>query len=127
MYTTKIRSVLVLAFFLTAGFAVNAQQPSAPPEPGFEQAPSEPVDDQMVEKFAATYASVQSIQEDYTQQLQEVEDRQKAQELQQEAQGEMLEAVEDNGLSVQEYNEMIARMDQDPQLRQRVFNIVMDE
>lgn len=123
--TTKISSTLVLAFFLTLGFAANAQQPAPPPNPGVEQ--SAPVDDEMVEKFATAYASVQSIQEDYTQQLQEVEDRAKAQELQQEAQGEMLGAVEDHGLSVQEYNEMIAQMDQDPQLRERVFSIVSAE
>lgn len=126
MFASKISSTLVLACFLTLGFAANAQEPAPPPNPGVDQAPAQ-MDDAKVEKFASAYGSVQSIQEDYTQQLQEVEDREKAQALQQEAQGEMLGAVEEEGLSVQEYNEMIAMMDQDPQLRQRVFSIVSSQ
>jgi hypothetical protein len=124
MFINKTRSMLVLAFFLTVAFAVNAQQ-SAPPSS--HEAPRKPVSEQAVKEFASAYASVQSIQEDYSEQLQQIEDPQQAQQLQQEAQKEMLEAVQQSGMSVNEYNQMVERMDQDPQLRQRVFSLILGE
>ncbi|MEX1032251.1 MAG: DUF4168 domain-containing protein [Cellvibrionaceae bacterium] len=127
MSISKMKSILVLFGLTLVAFGAHAQQqPAPPPEPGFDSTPSEPVDDQTVEQFAAAYSSVQSIQEEFTERLQEADDREQAQSLQQEAQQQMLSTVEENGLSVQQYNEMIARMDQDPELRQRVFDLVAD-
>lgn len=133
MNTSKVASTLVIAALLSAGFAANAQPPQqqqqqpqgqAPQGQPGAQAPAEPVSEEKVEKFAETFSSVRSIQEEYSAKLQQADDRETAQELQQEAQGEMLEAVESEGLSAQEYNQLVARMDQDPELRERVLSIV---
>jgi hypothetical protein len=126
MYSKLIRPAIA-GLLLAASLSAHAQAPEAPSQPGFDAAPSEPVGREMVNKFAAAYGSVQSIQEDYTNQLQEAETREQAQQLQQEAQQEVLAAVQNHGLSVQEYNEMIGRMDQDPELRQQVFGKVLDQ
>lgn len=122
MLIGKSKLMLTLAVTSMVAFSAHAQ----PPAPESGAAPQRPVAQETVKSFAAAYGSVQTIQEEYTVRLQEVEDRAKAQSLQQEAQAKMISAVEDAGVSVQQYNELVARMDQDAALRQQVFSMIAE-
>ncbi len=107
-----------LLFAAPAAMAQSAGQGYNPPPP--QSAPAQ-VDDATIDKFADAYADVQSIQQDFSQQLQGVESDEQARVLQMKAQEQMISAVEGAGLSVQDYNNVVTMMDQDPGLRQKVL------
>lgn len=98
-----------------------AQQPPGTGVPGAAQ-PAQ-INEETIEKFAGAFSEILVIQETFTEKLEAAESNEDAQALQQEAQQEMVEAVQDNGLSVAEYNEVVAMMEQDPQLRERVLQM----
>lgn len=103
------------------GQQAPAQQPPGANLPG--AALQQHVNEQTLEKFADAFTEVMAIQETYTDKLHAAETNEEAQALQQRAQQEMVEAVQDNGLSVAEYNEVVAMMEQDPQLRERILRM----
>ncbi|MFP4182446.1 MAG: DUF4168 domain-containing protein [Thiohalospira sp.] len=85
------------------------------------------VDDEMLDNFSDAYVEVRDIQSDFADKLGSVEDREKAQEMQREAQEKMVSAVEDSDLSVQEYNQVASQMQNDPDLREKVMERTEDE
>lgn len=76
-----------------------------------------------LEKFAGAFSEILVIQETFTEKLESATSSEEAQALQQEAQNEMVQAVEDNGLSIAEYNQVVAMMEQDPRLRERIIQM----
>jgi hypothetical protein len=97
----------------------NAQQ-SAPQQAGQKGGPKLDLSDSEVEKFAQAQNKVQSVREDYSGQLRNVEDTEKAREIQAEMQEKMLQAVKDAGMSAQKYNEVSQAAMQDEELRKRI-------
>lgn len=148
MRTHNLYPVAALAVMLLAAPAAFAESPesspgaatsspgsAAPGGPGSAEGSASPgmsgqegpastaadLDEQTINKVADAIASVQLIHEDYSQQLQDAQGDAEAQILQSEAQQKMVDAVQQSGLSVEEYNEVIARMNQDPQLRDQIL------
>jgi len=80
-----------------------------------------PVDEATLEKFVEAKQQIQTLQSKFSRKLQSVEDQAKARELQMKAQEQMVAAVEDSGLSVEQYNNLANRMKEDPKLRRRVL------
>lgn len=78
------------------------------------------VSDAMLEKFADAMSEVRSISNKYAEEFQSAEDAEQAQAIQQKAQQEMVEAVNDSGLSPEEYNTIVQRVQQDEELRARL-------
>ncbi len=118
----------VLALLAAAGFMIGAASVSAQgaPQGGGQQgapAAAQPqgeqmdVSDEQVESFVDAYVAVQGVNQEYTQKLQQVEDPEKATELQQEAQTEMQSAVDDSGISIEEYQQIANQAGQDEELR----------
>ena len=101
------------------------QQPPAQQPPGSMPGAAQPqqINEETIEKFAGAFSEILVIQENFTEKLEAAESNEDAQALQQQAQQEMVEAVQDNGLSVAEYNEVVAMMEQDPQLREHIFEM----
>ncbi len=107
----------------TPGQQAPSQQPpgTGSHEPGAAFRPD--IDEDKIEKFASAFSDVMEIQETYSGRLEATNDTEQAQALQQRAQNEMIDAVENNGLTVPEYNEVVAMMEQDPALRERIFRM----
>ena len=81
---------------------------------------SSEIPDSTVEKFVQAQQQVESIRGEYMELVQQAEGQQQAMEIQQEAQDKMIQAVEDSGIKVQEYN-MIAQVAQhDSGLKKRI-------
>lgn len=120
-----MRKLIPVTALMAAFFAlpvVHAQQGGQmPPQTAPQQAPIQ-VDDQTVADFASALSEIQGIQQDFSQKLQNVEDQEKARELQQQAQEQMVAAVERNDLSVNEYNQVAQAMSRDQQLRERIMS-----
>lgn len=121
-------AILLAALFGLSGAAIAQGQPpagqdGAPPQgqPGaMEQQPGAQVDPQTLDRFVDAFVAVQHIREDFAERLQEVTDESEAQAMQQEAQQEMISAVEENGLNVEQYNEVAMALQSDPAMMQEV-------
>jgi hypothetical protein len=106
-----------------AGGAAPAQDPQGPAASSSEVK----IDDKTVGNFAEAFSSIQEINADLTSQLEATPDPAAAQTLQRQAQSEMVEAVEEAGISVHEYNEIATRLQQDQRLAERVQNAMADQ
>lgn len=125
---------LVFGMPLSAQAQGAGAQPSdqGPPTEGApaENAPAEgdmgqpgggvELDDQTKEKFVGAYVEIKDVQQKYTKKLEDVSNEDKARELQKEAQAEMVEIVESNDMSVNEYNEVVGAISSDPELRMEI-------
>lgn len=88
--------------------------------PGMPSQGAAPVTEQQVEKFAEAKDKVLEIQREYTDKINNADDQSEAQQLQAEAQQEMIDAVDDAGIDAQTYNQLATRMQTDDSFRQRV-------
>ncbi|SFD79918.1 protein of unknown function [Thiohalospira halophila DSM 15071] len=114
-YRSTILALLAAGALATAPAAFGQAQQQGQGAPNME------MNAETLDSFADAYVEVRDIQSDFADQLGSVEDREKAQSLQREAQEEMVSAVEDAGLSVQEYNQVASQMQNDPELREKVM------
>lgn len=87
---------------------------------GAEQ-PAEHYDDATLENFADAFIEVQSIQTSASQEMEQAGDPAEAQDIQQRAQEEMVQAVIDTGLTVETYNRIAQQMNTDIDLREDVM------
>lgn len=85
-------------------------------------APQVELSEKKISKFSEAYAEISTIRQDYTDRMRSAEDQSKARELQQQAQSEMMAAVKETGLSVQDYNRIAQAIQRNPELRNRVLN-----
>jgi hypothetical protein len=110
-----IRSSLVIAGVAGAVLLLGAalsdaraqqQQPMMPPELSQSQ----------IETFADATLELRQVQQEFDAQMQGAQDAAEIERLQQQAQQEAQQAIEGNGLSVDEYNAIVQAANQDPQL-----------
>ena len=117
----KTMTALAIAALFSGSAAMAAPQAAqAEQEQMMQQQQSLELTDAMLEKFVTAMSSVQEISSKYSEQFQSAEDAEQAQEIQRKAQEEMVAAVNDSGLSPQEYNAIVQRVQQDEELRARL-------
>lgn len=122
MHTTTL-SLVVVGLLAVAGHAhAQATSPTAPTAPTFGQTTpaSAMLTEQTVDMFVDAFVAVQEVREDFAERLGSATNESEAQAMQQEAQVEMLQAVERTGMSVQEYNDVATALQNDPELLQQV-------
>jgi hypothetical protein len=109
-----LASAMGAAMLIGASLAdVHAQeQPQLPQQPAM---PSE-LSQLQIEIFADAAIEVQRVQQDFDAQVQAAENAEEVAQLQQQAQQEARQAVENHGLSVDEYTAIVQAANQDPQL-----------
>ncbi|MCQ4306779.1 DUF4168 domain-containing protein [Pseudomonas stutzeri] len=123
---TRLVSASLAALFMVAGASqVSAQQATQAPQPAPAIQASD-ISDQKLEKFADSLGEIMEIREDFTAKLEKTGDPAEAQQLQQEANEKMMSSVEDNDLSIEEYNAINQAVQSDPQLRDRVIAMVQN-
>lgn len=120
---TLMAAVVAAAGLLPISGA-NAQAPSASPKaraPSGPVANAPPISDKKLDAAAAAIARVAFLREKYEQQLAQADpsDRQK---IADQANGELTQAVKDQGLSVNEYNSIVERAQQDPNVRKKILD-----
>lgn len=115
---TRLTFAALLAMSSLAGAqAPDATSPSVQEEAA---APAVAVDDRKIDQFADAYVAVQQIQSQATQQLGATADADKAQQVKQEAETQMIEAVQQSGLQIEEFNQIVQAMASDPTLRDKI-------
>lgn len=115
-----IGKLKTLALMITAAAALGLGPAAQAQDSGSAGTFADEVDEQQLEAFVVARADVQEIQQDYTSRLQSAENDQDAAELQAEAQEKMVSAVEDAGLSVQEFNRIAEAAQNDPEVQEKI-------
>lgn len=113
----------------------SSQYPSDPSATGQSPAPNDmagstdqgagamgaaQIDQRKVEQFADAYVEVQNIQQKANADLEAATDPAQADQVKSTAQSDMIAAVERSGLNVEEFNQIVASMAADTELRSRV-------
>ncbi|MCA1779588.1 MAG: DUF4168 domain-containing protein [Xanthomonadaceae bacterium] len=93
-----------------------------------QQAPEQPqaathVSEADLERFAVARESIVSIQEDYSARLQGAGDPEEAGKLQQQANEEMIGAVDQAGLDVESFNAIAMALQGNPELQQKLEQV----
>lgn len=89
-----------------------------------QQAPEiSPVSDEEIWNFVRAVDDVSDIVQEVRPQLEAASDQEEAQLIQQAAQAQMLQAVEDQGLTPERYNEINMAAQSDPELGERISAI----
>lgn len=117
----KTMTALAIAALFSSSAAMAApQEGQSQQQQMMQQQESIELTDTMLEQFVTAMSNVQGISNKYSEQFQSAEDAEQAQEIQRKAQEEMVAAVNDSGLSPQEYNTIVQRIQQDEELRARL-------
>lgn len=122
----KNRIFLALAA-IAFGLAFTGSGIAQQDEGGFgemQQAPQVDVNDQQLNQFVEAQGAIAEIQQDFSGRLQGVEDPEEAHSLQVEANDAMTKAVEDAGLSVEQFNEIAMAIQANPDLQQRLSDML---
>lgn len=124
----KKLTALVFAMFLMTGVSLQAmaqqQQQGAPQEGMQQQEMDMDFSDADLEKFVQVQPALEEIREDFTQRLEAADDQEAANQLQQEAGQLMVEAVEQEGLDVDTYNNIAMALQSNEELRERVDSMM---
>ncbi|WP_194756598.1 DUF4168 domain-containing protein [Aliidiomarina indica] len=113
-------SAIAAAMFSMPALAQQQGDPQAYAQQQMEQMANEPVTEAQLEKFVVAIGHIERINDEFVTALESVETQEEAQELQINAQREMVESVEETGLTVEEYNALAYRLQNDPEIQQAV-------
>ncbi len=106
----------------TGGFATdsNAQNNTAPPATQPQQMN---VNDAQLEEFAQAQSAIRQVQAKYQGQAKAIETREEMQSLQQKASQEMVQAIRNTDLTVQQYNQIANLVQSNPQVREQYMEV----
>jgi hypothetical protein len=118
---SSIAAAVCLVFFLA--IPGMAQQPSqqGQEQPGATESQTQ-VSDAELKKAAGAYVEIMVINEQYQQSLQQAQNQDEMQQLQNSTNQKMVQAVENTGLDVDEYNKIMGQVMKNEQVAQR-FNM----
>ena len=119
----RVLSTTIVAFGL-AGAPVLAQQTTAQPMAPADTMPAQSYTDTQLQNFIKASERVVMISQEYTPRIEATTDQQEREQIFREADEEMVAAVQDEGLSVQDFNTINQQLPQDPQLEQRVTEML---
>lgn len=103
---------------ISAAAAQGAQ--SAPPAQGQQMKQGLSFSDNEIKAFAEAVKEVQNISQEYQPQMQKAETPDQQQAVRKEAEDKMISAIEGKGLSVDQYNQIAAAAQSDPQTAAKV-------
>lgn len=76
--------------------------------------------DEELQNFVELQDEIGKVREDYVSQIESAESEDKARELQQKAQTEMVKVIEDAGMTVEGYNAIAVAYNSNPEIQERV-------
>jgi uncharacterized protein DUF4168 len=117
-------SVALMASLLTAAsLPAAAQQAPAAPRPPAASSQQGQMSDAMVTKVGTALRHVAMIRQQYSQRAQATSSPQQQQALSDQAKNEMVKAIGDQGLSVQQYQQAIQMAQNDDTLKRRLLSV----
>jgi hypothetical protein len=125
---TELRAAAIAAAFVLSAAVPALAQPSGttdattPKVPG-AMVPHDDLSDATITKVGAVLRQTVTIRQKYAERAQSIKSPQEEQALEAQAQTELVQAVSDQGLSVQQYNQVIQMAQADPTLKQRLLSL----
>lgn len=116
-----LMTALVPALLLAVA-PVAAMAQTEPPMQQQQQMPA--IDDNQLDSYAEAAVKIYDIRVRWEPEIRGAESQEKAMEAQREARTEMIEAVQKEGLSVEEYNSITAAAQRDPELNQKIAQLI---
>lgn len=98
--------------------AATAQGYGAPAQQQPQQQPS--FSDAELQTFAEAAMEIQQINQEYQPQMQQAQTPEEQQSIRDEATEKMVEAIEEKGLSVEQYNEIASAAQSDPETAEKI-------
>ncbi|WP_299262023.1 DUF4168 domain-containing protein [uncultured Kushneria sp.] len=111
-------SASLVATGLAATPALAAQE--QPAQSAQSQQQSQNFSDDQLQNFASASQEIAGISQDYTKQLQGAGDADAQQSIREEANQKMVQAVQDNNLEVEQFNQIGQAVQNDPKMMQKV-------
>lgn len=104
----------------------QVEEPAAPPPETITPPPQEvaPLEDKKIDQFADAYLEIESIHAQAAAELEKTSDPDAANKVKERAEKQIIEAVERNGLRLEEFNQIAELMQVDLELRTRVADRV---
>jgi len=115
---SSIAAVVALMFLAVPAMSQEASQQQGQEQPGATESQTQ-VSDGELQQTAVAYAKISAINEEFQQSVQKTEDQNERQQLQNEANQMMLQAVENAGLDAEKYTRIMAQIRTNEQTAQR--------
>ncbi|WP_430475827.1 DUF4168 domain-containing protein [Thalassospira lucentensis] len=112
-------SIAAGGFLLMTAPAIHAETTTSTPQQVAQAAQTE-FGDQKLQQYAEAVTQIQELNVEWQQRIQQTEDPGKAQELRQTANEEMVGAIREEGLTLEEYNQITDAATNDPELRNKI-------
>ncbi|MBS0013200.1 MAG: DUF4168 domain-containing protein [Desulfobacterales bacterium] len=116
-----IACALALVFFLCAPAAAQSQD-TGQQQQQMQQQETPDFSDARIEKTAEAYTEITKIREQYQDEFSQAESSEQAQELQTKINKKITDAIEQNDMSVEDYNEVITAAQTDEDLRAELLD-----
>jgi len=116
-----IACALALVFFLCAPAAAQSQD-TGQQQQQMQQQETPDFSDARIEKTAEAYTEITKIREQYQDEFSQAESSEQAQELQTKINKKITDAIEQNDMSVEQYNEVITAAQTDEDLRAELLD-----
>lgn len=122
-------SITASLALLAAGPALAQEGQQSPEEANTSGGYSDPAaagsqstnfNDEQLKQFVEAQEGINDIREEYMEKIEASDSQQQAQELQMEANDEMVSVIEDAGLDIPTYNSIATAYNSEPQVRNRV-------
>jgi hypothetical protein len=121
----RITTAIFTGLLAFSGAAMAQQQAAPAPTPGASMnVPTPDYSDAQLERFVSASQKVAMISQEYTPKLQATRDETAKKKVFEEADGKMVKAVHDEGMTVDQFNGINQALQQDPKLVQRVQKMV---
>ena len=98
----------------------QSQQSGSDAMEGEQSAPETDFNDQELEKFVNAQKGINDVRDEYMEKIESADDQAKAQELQQEANDEMVQVIEGEDMEIETYNNIATAYNSDPETRERI-------
>ena len=115
----RILTTLLPALMLAVAPVATMAQTQAPAQ---QEMPK--IDESQLDSYADAAVRIYDIRVRWEPEIRGAESQEKAMEAQREARTEMIEAVQKEGLSVEEYNSITAAAQRDPDLNQKIAQLI---
>jgi hypothetical protein len=113
--------------FPPALYAQGSRQPPTTGQPTLQPQPQKTVSDKELQSFAKAYVEVEEIRVSHQASLSQVQDPTQVQKIQQEANANMVKAVEQQGLTPESYNQILAAVSNDGELAKKARELIAKE
>lgn len=122
-------TAMTLSLAMLAGGPAVAQSQSEPEQANPDEGYTNPsasgeqktnYNDEQLQKFIDAQSGIGEIRDEYMEKIEAADSQEKAQELQMEANDEMVSVIEDAGLDIPTYNAIATAYNSEPRVRNRI-------